>query len=288
MIEIASSGLTARIAPLGAELQSLTDGQGREYMSSGDPAFWTGRAPLLFPIVGRLEGDALRLGEQTYALEKHGFARRHPFDLVTHAADRVLLRLTDSEATRAIYPFAFALDGEFRLADTTLHMKVTVRNTGEEPLPFSFGYHPAFAWPLPGGGARADHAIVFEAEEPATLARVTPEGTIGPDPKSSPVQGKKVTLADSLFEDDALVWTDLKSRRLTYGAPNATTLEIAFPDTPMLGIWTKPGAAFVCVEPWAGRADPAGYAGDFRDRPGVMTLDPKAERAFRMDVTVRI
>lgn len=287
-VTIKSERFVAQIAPLGAELQSLTDAGGREYMSSGDPAFWRGRAPLLFPIVGRLEGDVLRLGDAAYTLEKHGFARRSHFALVAQDVDRVLFRLTDSAATRKHYPFAFELDAGFRLAGNRLEMTVTVRNTGFGLLPFSFGYHPAFAWPLPGGAPRADHRIIFETDEPDALRRVTPEGTIDPAPKPSPVTGRSFTLADALFEDDALVWTALSSRRLVYGAPNGTTLDIGFSDTSMLGIWTKPGAAFVCVEPWAGHADPMGYTGDFRDKPGVMTIAPGEERAFRMDVTVRI
>jgi galactose mutarotase-like enzyme len=288
MIEIASDRLRAAISPLGAELQSLTDAEGNEYMSSGDPAFWGGRAPLLFPVIGRLNGDALRLDGQSFAMEKHGFARRSTFKTVAHEAGRARLRLTDNAATRAHYPFTFELDAEFAVVANTLAMTATVRNSGNAPLPFSFGYHPAFAWPLPGGGARAAHEIVFACDEPAVLHRVTPEGLIGPEPKASPVMGNRFTLTNALFEDDALVWTELKSRALRYGAPEGTALDVAFPDTPHLGIWTKPGAAFVCVEPWAGHADPQGYVGDFRDKPGVMTLDPKAERSFRMDVTVRI
>ncbi len=288
MIAISSDALSARIAPLGAELQSLTDAAGNEYMSSGDPAFWRGRAPLLFPIVGRLEGDTLRIDDSEYAMEKHGFARHATFALAENAADHAVLRLTDSAATHALYPFEFELDAEFRLAAATLHMTVTVRNTGGAALPFSFGYHPAFVWPLPGGGARDNHQIIFDVNEPASLRRVTPDGTIGPELKTSPVEGNRFALADALFEDDALVWTDLNSRRLSYGAPQGAVLDIAFPDTPMLGIWTKPGAAFVCVEPWAGHADPEGYASDFRDKPGIITLAPTAERSFRMDVTVRI
>jgi galactose mutarotase-like enzyme len=288
VIEITSGKLTARINPLGAELTSLTDKQGHEYLSSGDPAFWRGRAPLLFPIVGRLQGDSLRIDGQSFAMEKHGFARRSTFELVTHETDWALFRLTDDAATRAQYPFSFALDAEFALAETWLEMTVTVRNTGDAPLPFSFGYHPAFAWPIPGGGGREAHEIVFENAETGALRRVTPEGMIGPDAKASPVHGDRFRLNDALFADDALVWTDLASHRLTYGAPGATALVIDFPDTPHLGIWTKPGAAFVCVEPWAGHADPLGYRGDFHEKPGVMTLDPMAERSFRMDVAVRI
>jgi galactose mutarotase-like enzyme len=286
MIEIASRQLTAQIDPQGAELKSLTDAKGREYMSSGDPAYWRGRAPLLFPIIGRLNDATLRVDGQDYTLEKHGFARRSRYDVVDHDASSATFRLTDSAATRAMYPFAFELDAAFALDGATLAMTVTVRNPGDPPLPASFGYHPAFAWPLPDAD-RAAHEIVFERDEPSLLCRVTPEGLIGPDPKLSPVTGNRFTLTDALFADDALVWTDLHSRRLTYGVPGGPHLDIAFPDTPHLGIWTKPGAAFVCIEPWAGHADPEGYSGDFRDKPGVRSIAPGATRSFRMDVTVK-
>jgi galactose mutarotase-like enzyme len=283
---ITSGSLTAIIAHHGAELQSLKDSEGSEYMSDGDPAFWHGRAPLLFPIVGRLNEDRLRLEGTHYPMLKHGFARKSDFTLIEQSGDAARFRLTDSAETRAQYPFAFELDAHFRLESATLHMMVTVRNTGDTDLPFSFGYHPAFAWPLPGGGARSDHHVRFEADEPAALSRLTPEGLIQPDLIPSPVNGNHLALADMLFERDALIWKTLTSRQLSYGAPGHTGLNIAFPDTDWLGIWTKPGASFICIEPWAGSADPAGYEGDYRNKAGVMTLAPQQKRQFRMDVTL--
>jgi galactose mutarotase-like enzyme len=283
---ITSGSLTATIAHHGAELQSLKDSGGREYMSDGNPAFWHGRAPLLFPIVGRLNEDRLRLNDAHYVMLKHGFARKSNFTLIDHTDDAAYFRLSDSAETRAQYPFAFELDAHFRLADATLHMTVTARNTGDTDLPFSFGYHPAFAWPLPGGGARAYHQICFEADEAAALCRLTPDGLILPDLVPTPVISNKIALADALFEQDALIWKTLASRRLSYGVPGQTRLDIAFPDTDWLGIWTKPGAGFVCIEPWAGSADPDGYVGNYRDKPGVMMLAPRGERQFRMDVTL--
>lgn len=255
-------------------------------MSDGNPAFWGGRAPLLFPIIGRLNEDTLRLGGQVHAMQKHGFARKSDFTLVDASENAALFRLTDSAESRAQYPFAFELDAHFRLDGATLHQSVTVRNTCEGELPFSFGFHPAFAWPLPFDGPREAHQIRFERDEPESLAHVTPYGTIGADAVPTPVTGNVVVLHDALFDDDALVWRDLHSQRLTYGAPGYPHLDIAFPDTSHLGIWTKPGAAFVCVEPWAGIADPEGYRGDFRHKPGVMTLAPGGERCFRMDITL--
>lgn len=284
-VVIASDRLTAEVAPLGAELQSLRDGEGRELMSDGDPAFWSGRAPLLFPIVGRLNGDTYRVDGRDHAMPKHGFARRSPFELVEQGETRVRFRLTDSAGTRDAYPFAFALDMAFALDGGTLWMTATIANRGDGVMPASFGFHPAFAWPLPYGDARGDHRIVFAEDEPAELCAITPDGLIAPGPRRTPVKGKVLTLADDLFASDALVWRDLRSRSLTYGGDGAV-LRIAFPDTPWLGIWTKPGARFVCVEPWAGMADPEGFAGDFTAKPGVFALAAGDSRAFRMIVTL--
>ena len=81
LIAIANEGLIARINPLGAELWSLADRDGREYLTDADPAFWTGRAPLLFPIVGALNGGRYRVDGNEHALPKHGFARTSRFEL---------------------------------------------------------------------------------------------------------------------------------------------------------------------------------------------------------------
>lgn len=285
-IAIASEGLAARINPFGAELSSLTDAAGREYMTDADPAFWSGRAPLLFPIVGGLAEDTLRVGGQAYRMPKHGFARRSPFTVQEHAADRAVFRLEDSADTGASYPFAFALDMAFTLSGMTLEMAATVHNTGDVPLPFSFGYHPAFAWPLPGGAEKAAHRVVFEHEEPQPIRQLDKaSGLIRAEGAPSPVEGRELALDPELFRQDALIWTELHSRHLSYGAPGGAWLDVAFPDSPMLGIWQVPGARYICIEPWQGHSDPLGYSGDFRDKPGVVTLAPGASRNFRMDVT---
>jgi len=285
MIEIGSGALSATINPLGAELTHLRDAQGNELMSDGDPAFWTGRAPLLFPVVGALVGDSYRLDGHDYPLPSHGFARRKAFTLVDHAADRAWFRLSDDDETRAAYPFAFALDAEFVITGATLTMAITLVNRGDRAMPASFGFHPAFAWPLPYGGARKDHRIVFEHEEPQPLARLQGK-LIGPIDRETPVEGDTLWLRDDLFEQDALVWTAPESRALRYGTPDGRQLEIGFPDMPTLAVWTKPGARFICIEPWQGHADPAGFNGEIWDKPGMLRLEPGERRAFAMTVTL--
>jgi galactose mutarotase-like enzyme len=284
MITLTSGTLTARINPLGAELSSLTDAEGRELMTDADPAFWSGRAPLLFPIVGRLGGDALRLDGKSYPMKQHGFARRMMFALVEATDARALFRLVDTAETRAAYPFAFRLDVAYTLDGATLAIDVTIANPGDTPLPASFGFHPAFAWPLPYGAAKEAHRVLFASEEPAPLIRLE-DGLFAGD-RPSPLEGRTLPLSDALFADDALVWAGVRSQSVTYGAPEGPQLEIAFPDTPDLGIWTKPGSRFLCIEPWHGHADPAGFAGDFRDKPGVFAVAPGGEKWIAMRVTL--
>jgi len=287
LITIASDRLTARINPLGAELWSLCDADGREYMTDADPAFWTGHAPILFPIVGALNHGCYRIGERTYPLAKHGFARTSRFDVAIAAPDHARFVLTESPETLAVYPFRFALAVEFRVEGDVLRIVATVTNRGEAPMWFSFGFHPAFAWPLPGGAAKAEHRVIFAEDEPAPVRRLDPpSGLLLPESFETPVQGRELVPDASLFAADALMWDRLASRSLTFGADGGSRLDIGFPDTPMLGIWQKPGAAYLCIEPWQGIADPQGWDGDFRFKPGVVDLEPDASRAFRMDVRV--
>ncbi|ATY32892.1 aldose 1-epimerase family protein [Sphingomonas psychrotolerans] len=286
MIEIASERLTAAIDPLGAELSSLRDADGRELMTDADPAFWSGRAPLLFPIVGRLVGDKYRFDGKDYPLPQHGFARRQNFALIEQTKDRAVFRLSDNDETRTVYPFAFTLDAAFTLAAATLAMDITVTNTGNRAMPASFGFHPAFAWPLPFDRPRCDHRLVFEKHEPAALSAIIKGGWIAPETWPSPLDGRELGLDDELFERDALVWDSLESQSLRFDGGDGPGLEIGFAGMPKLGIWTRPGARFVCIEPWHGIADPVGFDGEIWDKPGMLRFAPGEARIFSMQVTL--
>ena len=149
LITIANDHLTARINPHGAELTHLHDAAGRELMTNADPAFWTGHAPILFPVVGVVNEGVIRLDGQPYPMQKHGFARHSSFDVIAQTETSATFRLTDSEETRKAYPFAFALDIVFTLDGATLAIEAVIRNRTDAAMPASFGFHPAFAWPLP-------------------------------------------------------------------------------------------------------------------------------------------
>ena len=285
-ISFASADLSAAVDPLGAQLSILRDSAGRDLLWNGDPTVWSGRAPLLFPIVGALAGGSYRVGSASYQLPRHGFARHQPFEVVERAADHASFRLRADQSTLRVFPFRFELDVRFELRGPTLAVTTRIRNTGDEMLPASFGYHPAFRWPLPYGEARASHFIEFAQPEPRPVRRLDSAGLLTPASHPTPVGNRRLALDDSLFQNDALIFDALESRSADYGAAAGPKMRVSFPDTPYLGVWSKPGANFVCIEPWHGIADPEGFAGDFTAKPGVFTLAAGAEKSIEMAVSV--
>lgn len=276
MIALRCGEAAAEIAPQGAELRRWSC-FGREWLWSGDPAWWNRVSPLLFPIVGALRGGTFTHGGQSYALPRHGFARDLPWTPVEHTAEAVRLRLVDTESTRAVYPFPFQLDVGYRLGPDSLHLQATLTNPGSEDLPASFGLHPAFRWPLDPAFPKDAHHVRFEHPEPGPLRRL--EGDLLGGTAPSPVEGRDLPLSDDLFSQDALVWEGPRSRSLVYGVPGGPALRLAW-DLPQLALWSKPGAPFLCLEPWQGHADPEDFDGPLLDKPGVVRVPPGETRVW--------
>lgn len=283
---IASDRLTAEISEDGAELQRLTDAAGRDYLWDGDPAFWAGRAPILFPIVGSLNGDRFRWRGQDYSLPRHGYARRRRFSVVEQGPDGLVLRLAADDAIRAAWPFDATLDMIFTLGGATLTMTARVTNGGPDPMPTSFGFHPALRWPLPGAPSKAGHVIRFDKPEPAPVRRLDAAGLLDPATRPTPVERDTLALDEGLFAEDALIFDALESRRLTYRGPGTAEVAVDFQGMPQLGLWMKPGAGYLCIEPWQGYSDPAGFDGSIDEKPGMVTIAPGESRNFGMAITI--
>ncbi len=285
-LRLRSNGLSVAIDPQGAQLSMLRDESGRDLLWNGDAAIWAGRAPLLFPIVGSLAGGHYRLGDRHYSLPRHGFARGSRFTVLERDASRALLRLAAGQATRDHYPFEFELDVEYVVQEATLRVTTTVRNVGTHAMPASFGHHPAFRWPLPYGAGRAEHFVEFALPEPAPMRRLDPNGLLTAQAHETPIVGRRLALADSLFVDDVIIFDQVRSRSLSYGADTGRRIEIRFPDSPYLGLWTKPQANFICIEPWHGVADPQGFSGDFLAKPGVFSVAAGTEKTIQMSIAL--
>jgi len=237
-------------------------------------------------MVGRAKDDRIRVDGRHYELPKHGFARTSQFAVVAQGQNGCTLRLLSGPETLISYPFSFQLDVTYEIAGAVLINRAVVTNKDERALPVSFGFHPAFRWPLPYGADREAHAIVFEQDESSQPIRRVQDELMTPVRHSTPVTGKRLSLADDLFVDDALIFLSLTSRSVTYGAAGSPALRVRFPGMPHLGIWTKPGAGYVCVEPWQGFASPDDFDGEFANRPGVISIPVGGAATFAIEVAL--
>ena len=278
IVTIKGDGLTARIKHLGAELCSLVGPTNEEVLWQAG-AQWPRHAPILFPIVGRLSNDSLHHRGRSYRMTQHGFARDRRFSLEEQSATQVRFSLEDDAVTAQVYPFGFKLSVTFRIESGCLFVTYHLANPGEATLGASIGAHPAFRWPLKDGIARTAHTIRFARTEAAPLRRLA-HGLLDPVARPSPIKGDVLTLDPSLFLDDALIFEQLESRWVKYSAPGCEPIVVAWSGFNTLGVWAKPEAEFLCIEPWSGTASPVGFDGAFLDKPGVFRVAPDESRLF--------
>ncbi len=280
---IASPELKATVSETGAQLVRLQDRDGGDLLWNGDPRVWAGHAPLLFPVVGSTRDDRILVDGKAYPMPRHGIARISRFELASTEPGRCQWHLASNDETLAHYPFPFSLDVSYEIAGCALQIRATVTNAGDRPMPVSFGFHPAFCWPLPYGQARSAHDIRFEKKEPLPVRRLE-HGLLGEARESSPVVEGRLALRDDLFEKDAVIFDQVQSRSVTYGAGSGPSIEVRFPEMPQLGLWSKAGADFICIEPWHGFASPVDFDDDLSKKPGMVMVQPASPKSFAMTI----
>jgi galactose mutarotase-like enzyme len=281
-----SDHIRAEIATRGAELIRLKDSRGADFLWNGDPHWWSGHAPLLFPIVGKVPNDAIIVNGKEYPMRQHGFARTSEFTVSSANETECRLRLEASSETRAQYPFNFVLDVRHAVGGPSLLTEATVQNVDDRPMPVSFGFHPAVRWPLDDAGPRQGHVLAFENREPGSIRRLH-DGLLDRDRHPSPVVDGQIELKDDLFIDGAIIFDQLASRRVDYVAPSGRSVTAEFPCMPHLGLWSKPGAGFICIEPWQGYAAAVDFAGELSTKEGMIALAPGSTANFSMRLLIK-
>jgi galactose mutarotase-like enzyme len=260
---------------------------GRDLLWRMDSAVWPGTAPILFPIVGWARNGVISIDGRAYPMGVHGFAAASPFAVVTKEDDAVCLRLADSPATRAVFPFAFRLDVAYRLAAGQLAVTFTVVNTGEEPLPYALGWHPGFAWPF-ASGRRDQYAIAFDRPERPEVPAITDGGLFSVRRRPVPLAGRHLPLSEELMANEALCFLEARSRSLRFVAPDGAAIRLELQDFPHIALWSRPPAPFLCIEAWTGHGDPDGFAGDLRDKPSMRLLPPGAVAEHGVRLTFEV
>ena len=282
--------LTITISDLGAELMSVQCAGGCEYIWQGNPEYWTGRAPLMFPICGRLVGGVYTYGGKTYEMSTtHGFARSSTFSVEAMGDDTLRFMLNANEETKKIYPFDFCLTVEYRLSGNTLNCRVTVENPdGEQILPATIGFHPGFNVPLDGKGSFEDWYLEFA--NPCSPDEILMGETcfLTGKRRAYPLEGGKIfRLRHSLFDIDGVFMSNLDRTVTLRSEKSDRFVRICFDDLRYLGVWHKPRteAPYVCIEPWCGLPSFEGQIDDFAQKSDMFHIQPKAKQDVSYSIT---
>lgn len=268
MIQIQNEEIVAAINPLGAELSSLCSKKdGYEYLWQGDPAVWTGRSPLLFPIVGGLRGGRYTYRGSVYEMEKHGFAQKECFRVTEQKEEAVSFCFDNWQKHYGAYPFRYCLKVEFRLNGRKLQVFHRVERLQDEPMYFSIGAHPGFRC-LEGG------YIEFPFPEDIQAQRFNDEKIIRAEREPFLKNETIFRLNADTFLDDAYILEGLRSPYLFVRNPaEGRSVRVDFGNAPVVGLWAKPGAEYVCVEPWCGIDDDIFQTGAIEQKKQIVTLD---------------
>jgi galactose mutarotase-like enzyme len=277
--------VTAR--EFGAELTSVISKKtGIEHIWQADPSVWGWHAPVLFPVVGRCLNDAIIVEGKIYPMQKHGFARKTTFELMEISEDRVVFSLIWNEHSMAFYPFKFEFLIAYTIHENTLTCSYEVRNIDDKEILFSLGGHPAFRVPFFDNEQYNDYSLLFEHSENSQRHLINTDGFFDGRREDVFNSSNRIKLSDSLFNEDALIFKDLKSRKVSLGNElHEHKIDFDFSDFNYLGIWAKPCAQYVCLEPWLGCADTANICTEFKYKDGVLALNPHEEKQVSWSIT---
>lgn len=285
MISIENDELRVELKREGAEMTALYDKKtGRQCLWTADPAVWDRHAPVLFPVVGMCKNKQYRYQGKTYPMGQHGFARDRVFSISEQGNTKVVFELRDDEETYQVYPFHFILRVGYQLKGKTLAVTYQVTNTDKgQTMYFSIGGHPGFLY----DGALEDQEFRFNSDE--NLDRLVLNGSaFSRTVKKDYVRGgQPIAITKDIFNHDALVFHNFKFTKIDLvNRKTGSGVEMDLTGFPYVGLWSKPGAPYACIEPWYGLADYEDFEGEISQKDGIMALEP--EQTFRSQFTITI
>lgn len=268
--------LSVGVKEYGCELASIySKNSDFEYLWYGDEKIWYGQAPILFPIVGRLLDDKYRLNGKEYEMPKHGFARKTDWILLEKKDSEMSFILSDSEKTKSVYPYSFDLIVKYTLEGQSLSVNHKVVNKNNFEMYFSLGAHPGF---------NCEIGDILRFDEPETLSteKIDLERSLRLPEKFKVLENETdIIITKDIFNEDALILSGIKSKNVTL-ISNSRPQKVKFNlgNAPYLGIWAKPGAPYVCIEPWFGVNDTPVKKDDFSQKDAINRLDSGEEFNF--------
>ena len=288
MINLENDFLKVTIRIKGAELTSLYNKTtGIEHIWQADPSVWAWHSPNLFPVVGGCINQKIVVDSVSFKMERHGFARNSMFTLVEMTDTYAKFELSHSEITHVNYPYKFTFQVLYNLLDKELNITYKVINLDSRTIYFSVGAHPAFQIPFDKNDSLEDYYIEFEKAENLETYLLSVNGLFTGFTKAIASDTNQLALNKELFKNDALVFKNLVSRKVSLKSRNhSKCVYLKFPQFNYFGIWGKDEVPFVCLEPWLGCADTEGKQVELKEKEAIQSLE--VGDVFEADYTIGI
>lgn len=272
---IENDKLSASIKEYGAELHSVVSkDSGFDFLWNGDTNVWYGQSPILFPIIGRLLDDKYYYDGKEYTMPKHGLFRKRDAQVVSCKDGKLVMMQTADAKTMAAYPFTFVVYITFELIGKSIKVTHKVVNTNEKTMYFSIGAHPGFK-------CKIGDYLEFDENETLSTEMIDSD-SIRVNEKIPVLNNEnRITITEHIFDNDALILSGIKSKHITlYSTDSNRKVKFDFGGSPYLGIWAKPGAPYVCLEPWFGVNDSRDKKDCICKKEGIIALDANKEFEF--------
>jgi galactose mutarotase-like enzyme len=290
MYTLQNDKLRIGVKKTGAELCQISSVKNNnEFMWHANPNIWGSYAPNLFPIIGALKNNTYQFEDQEYTLTKHGFIRNNDnIFLHEQTENKLTFKLEYTENTLKAYPFKFEFFITYKLTDNHIEVIHKVNNLDDKTMYFSLGGHPAFKCPIYDHEYYDNYYLEFEHNENAVRHLLNLEtGLITSQTKPVFNNNNILRLTHELFNEDALVFKNLKSRKVALKSDTHDTILTVWYDAfSHLGIWAKPSGNYVCIEPWLGIADNENTNQDLKTKEGIISVN--ANECFTASYSIEI
>lgn len=286
---ISNDQITIAVNTQGAELWSLKKiGEDYEYLWQGNPEFWTGRSPVLFPIVGAVKNSEMKVNGELFPIGNHGFAKKTEFELASSEESMLVYKLVSDKETLKMYPFKFELSLTYTLEGSEVLIAYEVKNLDTKEIYFQLGTHPGFNCPMDEDLKFEDYYISFNEEETARRHFFDGANLLVSDRDENGLNGKKMALNHSLFYEGATIFRGINSKELVLKSDQGKRqVKLSYDKFSYLGVWQVKNAPYVCIEPWTGISDPDNYSGEFKDKEMMISLGASKVYQCKMGIEIK-
>lgn len=283
--------LTVVFESFGATLHSIKDSDGVEYLWQGNPEFWSGQAPVLFPICGSIRNDEAEIGQgKKTTMPRHGIVRKKEFQCVEKKDNSILFEIESNEEMEQQYPYQFKLGILYTLEGKKITTKYIIQNKTKDPMPFQIGGHPGFRCPLYAEETYEDYELIFDQKENCTVPTpITETGLIDMEHRSEFLkETNTLQLKHELFAKDAVILDQLKSRAITLKSKNHNKgIKLDFKQFPYLILWsTAKEADFIAIEPWIGLSTCSDESDKFEEKRNIQVAKSNETKEYEFHINI--